>query len=210
MAGGCVLLTGGDEACIYAEGWSAMTEAETYADMLTNMTEEVERIMSEVPAAQLYERPGPSLNSVGWNYWHALRIWDYWINHMIKDQDPFADAWHRYEFTARSGYNPDGTGARGHGLGMGQNDAEVDAVQVEWALLVDYQQTLLAESLAYLSSLADEGELAREITRPGSTASISVRDVYQQMIRQFWMHYGEMRYAKGMVGFPDTTYPGRS
>lgn len=187
-----------------------MTEAEIYADMLTKMTGEVERIMSEVPTTRLYERPGPSLNSVGWNYWHALRIWDYWINHMINAQDPFQDAWHRHDYTARSGYDPDGTGARGHGLGMGQTDEEVDAVRVEWTLLMDYQAVLLDETRAFLASITDEREFDRDLARPSSDVGISVRDVCQQMIRQFWMHYGEMRYAKGMIGFPDTTYPGQS
>jgi hypothetical protein len=148
------------------------------------------------------------LNSVGWNYWHALRIWDFRLNHQVKGQDPLEDAWHRYEFSARAGYNPDGTGARGAGLGMGQTDAEVDAVHVAWPLIIDYQQVLLSESLTYLSSMADESDFDREIPAGGGN-SITVREIYQQMIRQFWMHYGEMRYAKGMLGFPDTTYPGR-
>jgi hypothetical protein len=186
-----------------------MTEAETYADMLSKMAAEVEQIMSEVPADRLFERPGPSLNSVGWNYWHALRIWDLRLNHQVKGQDPLEDAWHRYEFSARSGYNPDGTGARGAGLGMGQSDAEVDRVHVAWPLIIDYQQTLLAESLTYLSGMADASDFDRQIPA-GGDSTISVREIYQQMIRQFWMHYGEMRYAKGMLGLPDPTYPGRS
>ncbi len=68
------------------------------------------------------------LNPVGWNYWHALRVWDLDLNWLIKGQKPDEDAWHRGEFTARSGYDPDGIGLRGSGIGLGYSDAEVDAL----------------------------------------------------------------------------------
>jgi len=188
-----------------------MQEAAVYQDMLTKMTVELSNQMSEVPVTRLYERPGPQQNSVGWNYWHMLRIWDYWLNHMIGGEDPSRDAWHRHDFSTRSGYNPDGTGAREAGLGMGQTDDEVDEVRVEWELLMDYQRVLLEESIAFLDNVRDENAFERAIPTPANPSqTISVRDICQQMIRQGWMHYGEMRYAKGMIGFPDVTYPGRA
>ena len=58
--------------------------------------------VEEVPADKLHARPGPHLNPVGWNYWHALRVWDLDINWQIKGQSPTEDAWHRGDFTTKS------------------------------------------------------------------------------------------------------------
>ena len=187
-----------------------MNEATAYREMIQTASDAIASRVASVPDDKLHERPGPSLNPVGWNYWHALRIWDLDFNWLIKGQNPAEDAWHRGDFTAKSGYNPDGTGLRVTGVGFGQSDAEVDELAViEKSVLDEYREMLLAETLSYLES-ADDDEIRRMVPRvlnPNEKTSVAAQ--LQHTITHIWNHTGELSYAKGMLGMTDGTYPGK-
>jgi hypothetical protein len=166
--------------------------------------------VKEVPAEKLHERPGAGLNPVGWNYWHALRVWDLDINWQIAGQNPTDDAWHRGDLTAKSGYNPDGIGMRGTGIGLGYTDAEVDALDViSFDIMREYHEMLLAETMTFLDSAGDE-EMRRSIPAPGERPDTTVAARLQHIVTHTWGHIGELSYAKGMLGMTDGTYPGSS
>lgn len=184
-----------------------MQARDAYISQFRTMTEEINRILEEMPETALHQRPGPSLNPVGWNYWHMLRIWDAALNGTILGRDSAEDTWHRGGFTERSGYNPDGKGTAGVGTGMGYSDAEVDEVQIPLATIQEYQRQLQSETEEYLLN-ADDAELNRQVT--SWLGETPVSRIIEHAIRNGWMHYGEMRYAKGMLGYPDPTYPGAS
>jgi hypothetical protein len=162
-----------------------------------------------LPADKLHARPAAKCNPVGWNYWHALRVWDLDLNWMIKGQSREEDAWHRGDFSAKSGYNPDGIGLRGTGIGLGYSDAEVDALGVIGAdILKEYQDMLLAETMSHLDG-ADAAELRRAIpgmVNPSDETPVATR--LQHLVTHTWNHIGELSYAKGMLGMTDATYPG--
>ncbi len=181
-----------------------MRAQDAYISQIQTMTDEINATLDEMPADLIHRRPGPSLNPVGWNFWHLLRIWDLELNVLIQQRDPSEDSWHRGNFTEKSGYNPDGKGARNAGTGMGYSDAEVDEVQIPLAVIREYQQFLQQETEQYLRN-ADDAELNRQTTFWRGETSCS--KIVEQMIRNGWMHYGEIRYAKGMLGYPDATYP---
>lgn len=169
------------------------------------MTNEINAMFDDVPEELVHKRPGPGLNPIGWNFWHLLRIWDGWLNVRIHGRDASEDTWHRGNFAEKSGYNSDGKGAGGMGTGMGYSDAEVDEVQIPLAVIQEYQQQLQDETEAFLRQ-ANDAELNRPID--SHLGEVPLHIGIEQSIRNGWMHYGEMRYAKGMLGRPDATYPG--
>lgn len=183
-----------------------MNAQDVYISMFRMMTDEINGMFDDVPDVLLYERPGPSLNPIGWNYWHLLRIWDMELNSIIGGKEPSEQTWYRGGFVEKSGYNPEGKGGRGGGTGMGYTDAEVDEVQIPLEVIQEYQRQLQAETESYLQS-ADDAELNRVV--PFWAGEITCGKMIEQAIRNGWMHYGEMRYAKGMLGRPDASYPGR-
>lgn len=173
------------------------------------MSNMLDRQIDDVPDSLLHKRPGRSQNPVGWNYWHLLRIWDLDLNWYINGQEPGEDAWHRGNFTEKSGYDPVGKGLRGSGLGVGYSDAEVDEVQMSKDVLQEYQRQLLDETVKYLGS-ASQDELHRELSSPLNPEQTSCcAERMQHIVSHSWNHIGELRYAKGMLGHVDATYPGK-
>lgn len=185
-----------------------MNEAEIYQQQFQAMIDNLNVMVADVPDDEMFKRPGPHLNPVGWNYWHLLRIWDLDLNCIAKGQPLDGDAWHRGGYTEKSGYNPDGKGRAGLGLGVGYSDAEVDEMNFSSAILNAYQQQLEAETEEFLSNAsAEDFERALESpSRPGEPTSVRIR--MQHAIGHCWNHIGELRYAKGVLGRPDATYPG--
>jgi hypothetical protein len=149
------------------------------------------------------------MNTPGFLYWHILRIWDLDLNHMAKQQSPDQDLWHRGDYSGKSGYNPDGIGMqRLPGMGLGYSDAEVDAVSaVPLDILHDYHDALVNETREYLSASSDD-DLRAEINLPGR-APLTGAQRMQHLIGHSYGHLGDIRFAKGLLGHTDTTYPGR-
>jgi hypothetical protein len=185
-----------------------VNEAEIYRQQFKMMLDNLQTQLADVPEDEMFKRPGPHLNPVGWNYWHLLRVWDLDLNWMAKGQKPTEDAWHRGSFTEKSGYNPEGKGRNGVGIGVGYSDAEVDELNFSSEILREYQQRLEAETEEYLSNATNE-DFSRELqnpSRPGETTTVGQR--FQHAVGHSWNHIGELRYAKGLLGRPDATYPG--
>jgi hypothetical protein len=183
-------------------------EVAVYLELMTDMSETLERLIDEVPTEWFNRRPGQGLNPVGWNYFHLLRIWDLDLNWKCKGQKQEDDAWHRGRFSAASGYSPDGKGGMGLGLGYGYSDQEVDEVQISAEVLKAYHQMLMSETAAYLDA-ADEDELQRRspsVLDANVTRSNAER--MQHTIAHCHGHIGEMRYALGALGWRDKSYPG--
>ncbi len=188
-----------------------MGMANDYLDQIRSLSNFVGSQVSDTPDDLFGKRPGPSLNPVSFNYFHLLRVWDLDLNWIIKGQGPQGDAWHRGGFTEKAGYSPDGKGMRGLGIGTGYTDADVDEMKISRSVLQAYQQQLLAETEEYLNG-ADDAELNREVAplpnAPDRPATCAQR--LQHTISHSWSHTGELRYAKGMFGIHDPSYPGTS
>jgi hypothetical protein len=183
-------------------------EASVYLTQVKGLARTLESVVDGVPADRFNQRPGAHLNPVGWNYFHLLRIWDLDLNWACRGKPHEESAWHRGKFTDKSGYRPDGKGGLGLGMGWGYSDDEVDEIQIEPGILKQYQQMLLAETEAFLDD-ASEGEMRRQTpsaVHAGQTRSVAER--IQHVISHSYEHIGEMRYAMGVLGWRDSSYPG--
>ncbi len=133
-----------------------IVEARIYIEQIDTMSATLSDASAGLPRGDLlHALPGPGLNSIGWNYWHLLRIWDYDLNWSIRGSHPHDDLWHRQRFTARSGYNPDGKGTDGNGLGSRYRDFEVDELNIPFNVLNEYHDALLAETRVYLDEAGE-------------------------------------------------------
>ncbi len=188
-----------------------MAMASDYLAQIKSLSDFVSGQVSDIPEDLFQKRPGPSLNPIAFSYFHLLRVWDLDLNWIVKGLGPQHDAWHRGGFSEKAGYSPDGKGMRGMGIGTGYTDADVDEMKISRAVLEDYQRQLMAETEEYLNN-ADDAELNREVaslpSNPNQPASCAQR--LQHTISHGWSHTGELRFAKGMLGFHDPSYPGSS
>jgi len=178
-----------------------------YREQIDDMVKMLTNQVSDVDDETLAKRPGEFLNPVGFIYWHILRIWDLDLNWTIKGGAPTEDAWHRGGYSEALGYNSDGKGGRGTGIGFGYTDAEVDELIHNGEVFARYRQQLLDETHAYLDDATDE-ELAREVMALGNPVSVGSR--LQHTVSHSWNHIGEIRMTKSMLGFQDPTTPPRS
>lgn len=179
----------------------------TYAQQIDEMSQMLLQQVGVLDDATLAKRPGPALNPVGFIHWHILRVWDLDLNWLIKGGAPTDDARHRGGYSEELDYSPDGIGTGGMGIGTGYTDAEVDAVPYRAGVLARYQQILLDETRAYLST-ATLDDLSREFPLRGQPTTVAAR--LQHTIGHSWNHIGEIRMTKGMLGYPDPTTPPRS
>jgi hypothetical protein len=194
---------------VATEGTQSMSVATIYLRQFESMSSSIEQQIADIPDDLFQKRPGPSLNPVSFSYFHLLRVWDLDLNWIVKGLDRSQDAWHRGGFAEKSGYSPDGKGARGMGSGTGYTDADVDELKVSRSVLQEYQHQLLAETEEYLNNASDD-ELNREVTplpsAPDRPATCAQR--LQHAVSHATSHAGELRFAKGMLGMHDPSYPG--
>jgi hypothetical protein len=181
-------------------------ESQIYREQLDTLSSQIKAEFEKMSEEILYRRPAPSANNAGFLYWHILRIWDLDLNHIIRGQSPSEDLWHRAGYSEKSGYNPDGKGLeRLAGMGLGYSDAEVDEVNVPLDILYAYHDELTAETSEYLDSAGND-DLRAELNRPGRPPMTAAQRM-QHLIGHSYGHLGDIRFAKGLLGHTDTTYP---
>ena len=183
-----------------------MAHRDIYIEQVQAMSDMLAGQVAELDDTLLNTRPGQYLNPPGFLYFHILRVWDMDLNVLVGGSKPSDDAWHRGDYAATMGYNPDGKGGRGMGIGFGYTDAEVDEVPYQGEPLKRYHEQLIAETLSYLNDANDE-ELARDITAMGQPTTTGAR--IQHLVGHSWNHIGELRMTKSMLGFHDPTTPPR-
>ncbi len=183
-----------------------MAHRDAYIEQITSLSAMIAGQVSELDDKLLRRRPAPALNPPGFIYFHILRTWDMDINVLVGGGKPAEDAWHRGAYAEVMGYNPDGKGGRGLGIGFGYTDAEVDEVPYQLETLRRYHEQLHAETMAYLNDANDE-ELQRGIAATGQPTTTGAR--IQHIIAHSWNHVGELRMTKSMLGFHDPTPPPR-
>jgi hypothetical protein len=183
-----------------------MSHNQIYLEQIIAMSDALTAQISELDDEMLRTRPGHALNSAGFIYFHLLRVWDLDLNVLIRGRSAKDDAWHLGGYGEELGYNLDGKGMMGMGIGTGYNDQEVDEIPYRSATLRRYHQQLMDETRSYLDH-ADDAELFREITVRKQPSSPSLR--LQHVVAHSWNHIGELRMTKGMLGFADPTTPPR-
>lgn len=189
------------------EGPAQMKESQIYREQLDTLTSEIKAELANLEPELLYKRPAPSANNPGFLYWHILRIWDLDLNHRVNRQDAADDAWHRGGYTKKSGYNPDEKGPeRLRGMGLGYSDADVDELNIPLDILTAYHDQLSTETNAYLDSATND-DIRAEFSIPTRAGTMTAADRFQHLIGHSYGHLGDIRFAKGLLGHTDATYP---
>jgi hypothetical protein len=186
-------------------------QREVLRELVGQSSAKLRRAASGVPDELFGKRPGPSLNPIGFIYFHVLRSWDEDLNVQCRGSAPDDDAWHGAGLSDELDYEPLGRGAGGRGVGVGFNDAEVDAVPKRFDVLSRYHDLLDEEMLAYVETVTtDEFHRERESKHAhGRLGAFSAASIMRMVILHHAEHSGDIKFIKGMLGMPDATYPGR-
>jgi hypothetical protein len=154
---------------------------ELYADVVDGLTPE-----------QAHERPGSSStgdgggNSITWLLWHAARIQDDHLAGLTGGEQAWATWRDRF-----------GLPLDDWDHGYGHTSEQVDSVRVgDLSLLVDYQDAVHQQTLAYLGGL-DDDELDRIVDEnwdPPVTVGVRLVSVIGDMLQ----HLGQAAYVKGL------------
>lgn len=183
-----------------------MREGEIYLEQLNFLSTFLEGHLAEVPDDKFYQRPLEHMNPIGFIYWHLLRLWDYDL--CIAKEIPLTEGiWYTGNYVDKGGYNPEGIGLRGGGMGMGYTDADVDAMRIPREVLSDYHQQILQQAQAFLPTVADETLRAERPHPIFEGQMITATERCQHTIAHSYMHIGEIRFIKGIFGMSDPSYP---
>ncbi len=185
-----------------------MDQRETLGLLVEQSSGHLRWAVETVPDELFGRRPGPHLNSIGFIYFHVSRHWDWDMNILCRGQSLESDLWHRSGLSEGMGSEPLGIGIAGRGMGVGYNDAEVDAVPSAPDVLAGYHRALEAESAAYLRTTT-ESDLNAEIEHEQARINPYTRESrIRNVILHNAEHFGDILYVKGMLGMHDATYPG--
>lgn len=165
-----------------------MDTADVLRDSFERIREQLHHVLDGLPADQLAYRPHEDANSIAWLTWHLTRVHD---DHMSEiagsDQAWVSDGW-----AEKFGMAPD---PRNQGTGHGP--AEVAGIRPDSALLLAYQDAVLARTNEYLETLSAE-ELDRIIDRrwdPPVTVGVRIVSV----INDNTEHAGQAAYVRGLI-----------
>ncbi len=183
-----------------------MREAQFYMEELGFLSDFLQGHLREVPDELFYKRPFPKMNPIGFIYYHLLRMWDY-DQTIARRMELKDDLWHRENWAEKAHYQPAGLGIHGLGVGIGYTDAEVDALQIPRQVLTDYHNAILAETRTFMDT-AESADIRESRPHPITEGlMITAAERLQHTVLHSAMHVGEIRYIKGIFGYPDSTYP---
>ena len=185
-------------------------EIRLLAGLVMQSSAKLRRAASRIPEDLFGARPGPSLNPVGFIYFHILRSWDEDLSVLIQDLQPDEDIWHRARLSRALDYEPLGIGAAGRGVGVGYSDAEVDAVPKRFDVLSRYHDLLDEETTAYFDATSINDFFRERESGPGHQhlGRFTPASLWRMEVLHHAEHSGDIKFVKGMLGMPDATYPG--
>ena len=184
-------------------------EIRVLADLVARSSAKLRRAVSGIPDELFGKRPGPSLNPVGFIYFHILRSWDEDMSVLIQDRSRVEDIWHRAGLSRELDYEPLGTGAAGRGVGVGYSDAEVDAVPKRFEAVSRYHDLLDRETSAYFAATSIDDFFRERDSGPGHQhlGRFTPASLWRMEVLHHAEHSGDIKFVKGMLGMPDATYP---
>lgn len=165
-----------------------MNTADVLRDSFQRIRDQLAVVFDGLSEEQLAFRPNENANSIAWLAWHQARIHD---DHMSEIAGK-AQAWVEDGWAAKFGMPPD---PRNQGTGHGS--AEVAAIKPDAALLLGYQDAVLAQTNEYLDSITPE-ELDRVIDvrwNPPVTVGVRIVSVFNDNTE----HVGQAAYVRGLI-----------
>ena len=184
-------------------------EIRILAELVTQSSAKLRRAVSGLSEEVFSERPGPSLNPIGFIYFHILRSWDEDLSVLIQGRRPDDDIWHRRGLSDELAYEPLGIGAAGRGVGVGYSDADVDAVPKRLDVMSHYHDLLDAETAAYFAAAFSDDFFRERESGPGyqHLGRFTPASLWRIEVLHHAEHSGDIKFVKGMLGMPDSTYP---
>ncbi|AUZ33788.1 hypothetical protein C3B78_04465 [Arthrobacter sp. PGP41] len=164
-----------------------MNTNELLLDAFGRIRENVEATLEGLDGGTLAWRPGGAGNSIAWLIWHLSRVEDA----QVADVAGREQAWSEQDFVGRFGLplNPRDTG-------YGHSTEQVDSVQAEPELLLEYYDAVHRRTVEFLQDLGDR-DLDRVVdTRWDPPVTLGVRLV--STLADCLQHVGQAAYAKGL------------
>ena len=150
----------------------------------------MERVLDGLDLDDLYKRPAPDANPIGWLCWHTVRSCDRFLGDVVLGEQLWISAgWH--EQFDRPADNND--------TGAGYTDEQVDTLRIpSVGTLLEYQRAVAKSLMDYLKQLSEQ-ELDREA--PNSQAPGTMRSVYSRLlgILNNYQHVGQAGYVRGII-----------
>lgn len=166
-----------------------MKTNELLLDAFGRIRENVEATLEGLDGGTLAWRPGGAGNSIAWLIWHLSRVEDA----QVADVAGREQAWSEQDFVGRFGLplNPRDTG-------YGHSTEQVDSVQAEPELLLEYYDAVHRRTVEFLQDLGDRDlDLDRVVdTRWDPPVTLGVRLV--STLADCLQHVGQAAYAKGL------------
>ncbi|WP_411375704.1 mycothiol transferase [Arthrobacter sp. MPF02] len=164
-----------------------MKTSELLLDAFGRIREEVEATLEGLDGGALTSRPAGTGNSIAWLIWHLGRVEDA----QVADAAGLEQVWTGQGFKDRFGLP-----LAERDTGYGHSTRQVDAVQTDSNLLLEYYDAVHRQTAGYLENLTDE-DLDRVVDRRWDPpVTLGVRLV--STIADCLQHVGQAAYAKGL------------
>lgn len=166
-----------------------MKTSELLLDAFGRIRETVEATLEGLDGGALVKRPAGTGNSIAWLVWHLGRVEDA----QVADVAGLKQVWTSQGFKDRFGLP-----LSERDTGYGHSTEQVDAVQAEAGLLLEYYDAVHRQTAAFLETLTDE-DLDRIVDkRWDPPVTLGVRLV--STLADCLQHIGQAAYAKGLDG----------
>lgn len=165
------------------ETWKVLTDA------FGRIGTVVSAVLADLDPDKLNWRPGGAGNSIAWLVWHQARIQD----EQMAQVAGLEGRWSAGGYAGRFGFALDPADT-----GYGHDSRQVDAVQVaDVALLREYHEAVLAQSLAFLRNLdgMEFDRIVDEAWDPPVTLGVRCVSIVDDCLQ----HAGQAAYVKGMA-----------
>ncbi|MCX6020592.1 MAG: DinB family protein [Chloroflexi bacterium] len=174
--------------------------------MLDSFRDGAKRRIADLSDEQLTQRSNPSVNTVGFTIWHALRGQDFGFG-SLSGLGADGQVWETQGFHERTGYDPRGKGMRGLGIGTGFTRAMVEEVPISKDLLIAYADALNAAVLDHLRSKPEEQLLAPIPNAANPAATTTLMQMALGSLNHGLPHLGEADVLRSLLGIKDPTTP---
>ena len=160
-------------------------------DLFLRISQELEKVLDELTADDLNQRPTSDCNSIGWLAWHLTRSHDRNITELASQEQ----VWTKDKWYVKFDRAPDPTDT-----GFGHTPDDVAAFKSpEGRILLEYHHAVMKQVQRYLSGTLSESELEREYYSPTLREVATVRRRLVGIINDGFQHVGQAAYLRGQL-----------
>lgn len=166
-----------------------MTPADLLTDALGRVAESVEAVLDGLGDEELWHRPTPDANPIGWLVWHLTRVYDDHVAAVAGQQQVYVGAGYADRFAL-----PFDAGD----IGYGHSAEDVGHVRVPGDLLGSYFRDVHASAGGWVAGLGatDLDRVVDERWDPPVTLGARLVSV----VNDCTQHAGQAAYVRGLLG----------